>query len=386
MKELIRQTVIEGKNGAVFNKLIQLGRQRDNIQKLILDFFGPDNARQSVKDRQVRSEFNLQISVPVVCYFLELLKNNENSKYNLGFKDIFKGVYPSDRVLNHFSNHFGFRVEDIEWNYDKTFISNIVERTFDSLVGKISVVLSYYGCDIVLLSGRPSSLKPLSDLFYKYCAVSPNRLITMSDYKIGTWYPFQDGRGYFKDAKSIVAVGAMIGNYASSRGSLGGFSLNLSELYAKMGSTAEYFAKTEKSDPFITPGIHSVSLNIAEIPSKFWCRQLDTPNYPTRPFYKLSFNFGQLKSHVISRYSVNENDEKAIKLYLDQERERLIRLAPFTVQIDRENYPLDKETLNLISIVDKNGDNHPVKFFSLQVQSMAEDENYWLDSGEFINL
>ncbi len=101
----------------------------------------------------------------------------------------------------------------------------------------------------MLLSGSPTSLKPLSDLFLKYYAVSPNRLVTLNNYRIGIWYPFQNGEGYFKDAKSIVAVGAMIGNYASTRGSLDGFSLDLSELIKKMRPTTDYFAKSENDRP-----------------------------------------------------------------------------------------------------------------------------------------
>ena len=46
----------------------------EDFSKLILDFFGEDNARQSISDRQIRSDFNLQVSIPVATYFLELLK------------------------------------------------------------------------------------------------------------------------------------------------------------------------------------------------------------------------------------------------------------------------------------------------------------------------
>jgi hypothetical protein len=358
-----------------------MSKSPEDIQRLILDFFGPNNARQSVKARQIRSEFNLQVSVPVVSHFLDLLKENKVEKANYGFTDIFDNLLPSARVLDHFSQHFGFRLEDIRWNYDKSFIAKIVERTFDSLIGKIAVVLAYYGCDIVLLSGRPSSLKPLSDLFLKYYAVSPNRLISMSDYKIGTWYPFQDGRGYFKDAKSIVAVGAMIGNYAFSRGGLEGFLLNLMELYKKMGSTTEYFTETAEGEPFISPDRNNASLEIGEIPKKIWCRQLNTPNYPTRPFYMLDYNIKhipQLSSHHAVGRLVNKD--------LDQELEHLNRQAPFKIRIERESYPMDKETLRLVSVENRNNKDLPINFFSLQVQSMTEDENYWLDSGEFINL
>ncbi|MDR0969257.1 MAG: virulence factor SrfB [Lentimicrobiaceae bacterium] len=190
LKDMIRELVIEGKSAAIPKQLAKTGKS--DISELILDFFAPDNARQSVTDRAIRSEFNLQVSVPVVSRFLELLNEDKIEKATLTFDDMFANNKPTDRVLEHFSKHFGFSVKDIQWHYDKETISKIVVSTFDTLVGKIATELSYYGCDIVLLSGRPTSLKPLSDLFLKYYAVSPNRLITLNSYRIGTWYPFQD--------------------------------------------------------------------------------------------------------------------------------------------------------------------------------------------------
>ena len=240
--------------------------------------------------RQIRSEFNLQVSVPLVTHFLELLRNNKVEAATLNFDDIFSENRPTERVLEHFKNHFGFSIKDLQWHYNKEIISKIVESTFDTLVGKISTVLSYYGCDIVLLSGRPTSLKPLIQFIFKYYAVSPNRLITLNNYRIGTWYPFHDGKGYFNDSKSIVAVGAMIGNYAATRGSLNGFSLDLSELIKEMKPTTEYFAESEDGNSFITPEINKAIIKVFQLPLRIWTRQLDSIKYPTRPFYLLDFN------------------------------------------------------------------------------------------------
>jgi hypothetical protein len=382
LKDMIRNLVIEGPYAAIQKQLTKSGKK--DITKLILDFFGKDNARQSVTDRQIRSEFNLQVSVPVVSHFLELLNENKVEKATLTFDNIFAGNRPTQRVLDCFEKHFGFKVEALQWNYDRNTVSNIIESTFDALAGKISTVLSYYGCDIVLLSGRPTSLKPLSDLFLKYYAVSPNRLITLNSYRIGTWYPFQNGKGYFKDAKSIVAVGAMIGNYAATRGSIDGFSLNLSELIEKMLPTTEYFAKSENDGPFITPEMNSAIVEVSQLPLRIWTRQLNSPSYPTRPFYTLDFNVCKIEERIQSR--LNDDDRRRIKDAVDREIERLRNLSSFKFNIVRENYLEDRETLEIESAEDCNYEDLPVAYFSLQVQSMSESKNYWLDSGEFVNL
>jgi len=383
LKNLIRKLVIEGQYAAISNYL-EKATNSDGA-RLTLDFFGKDNARQSVTDRQIRSEFNLQVSIPVVTHFLEILRENKVEKATFTFDDIFIDTKPTERVLEHFEKHFGFSIKDLNWQYEKGITTKIVESTFDSLVGKISTVLSYYGCDIVLLSGRPTSLKPLSDLFLKYYAVSPNRLITLNNFRIGTWYPFQNGKGYFKDSKSIVAIGAMIGYYASTRG-LDGFFLDLSDLISKTLPTTDFFAKSENDKPFLTPELNNATIDVSQLPLRIWTRQLNSPKYPTRPFYLLNFNEEFIKERIKIKSGLHGSDRKAINDALIGEQERLRKLSPFKIRFIRESYSEDKESLIIESVVDRNNEDLQISYFSLQVQSMSETENYWLDSGEFENL
>jgi hypothetical protein len=384
LKNIIRRIVIEGDEAEIPNQLRK--NPATDFSKLILDFFGEDNARQSISDRQIRSDFNLQVSIPVATYFLELLKENKVGEATLGFDDIFSQTKPTDRVMEHFSKHFGFSITEINWRYSKEKISKIVESTFDSLVGKISTLLSYYGCDIVLLTGRPTSLKPLSDLFFKYYAIAPNRLITMDNYRIGTWYPFQNGKGYFNDSKSIVPVGAMIGNYASTKGSLDGFSLDLSELIHEMKPTTEYFSKSETEVSFLSPEANNAIVDVSQLPLRIWTRQLDSTKYPTRPFYQLDFNEGKIREKIIEKFSLSTNDKTQINDLVVKELERLRVLSPYKIRIVRENYFEDKESLKIEAIEDRNQNELPLSYFLLQIQSMNESDTYWLDSGAFNNI
>jgi len=384
LKNLIRKLVIEGQYSAISKQLEKISIAEGS--RLTNDFFGKDNARQSATDRQIRSEFNLQVAIPVATHFLEILRENKIEKATLAFNDIFSINQPTERVLEHFVKHFNFSIKDLQWHYDKEIISKIVESTFDTLAGKISTILSYFGCDIVLLSGRPTSLKPLSDLFLKYYAVAPNRLITLNNYRIGTWYPFQDGKGFFRDGKSIVAVGAMIGNYASTRGSLDGFSLDFSQLIKVMRPTTDYFAKADNENAFITPELNSAKIEISQLPIRLWTRQLNSSKYPTRPFYMLDLNEEKIKERMINRLGLDETDNNAINNAVDYEMERLRNLSPFKFNIIRESYFEDKEKLIIESVEDCDQNQLPIANFTIQIQSMNESENYWLDSGEFDNL
>ena len=91
LKRLVHQLVVEGSYSPVEKKLKLLGQTSEQISKLNNDFFGGDNG-MSIPNRRLRSDFNLQISVPVVLRYLELLRQNAEDEI-LAFNDIF-GNHP----------------------------------------------------------------------------------------------------------------------------------------------------------------------------------------------------------------------------------------------------------------------------------------------------
>jgi hypothetical protein len=386
LKELIHRLVIEGKYSPIEKKIRAAGH---NPVELMQPFLGTDNG-VSFRNRQLRSDFNLQVSVPVVSYFLELLKENKVESRIFSFHDIFGNNPPTQSVLNHFKSHFGFEIESLQWLYERKVVAAIVEKVFDSLVGKISSLFSYYACDIVLLSGRPTSLKPLSDLFLKYYAISPNRLKSMNDYRVGRWYPedkrypFIDGNGKFINPKSIITTGAMIGQMAEN-GGLNGFSLNLKELKNKLLPTTNYFGKLneqlEFTDTIISPENNLATIEVSSLPFRIGVRQLNIPAYPSRPFYTLDFDDYKLEDRIKGRLE-DENDRNAVQSSMNAEKQKIRCKMPLYVTIERDKNE-DIEQLHIEEITDREGNSVSKNFFSLQVQSISEVENFWLDSGIF---
>jgi hypothetical protein len=386
LKDLIHQLVIEGKYSPIEKRLKGLGKK---MIELMQPFLGTDNG-VSFRNRQLRSDFNLQVSVPIASYYLELLKQDKNESLILSFSDIFGENPPTQSVLNHFKQHFGFDFESLQWQYERKVVSAIIEKTFDSLIGKISSLFSYYACDIVLLSGRPTSLKPLSDLFLKYYAISPNRLKSMNDYRVGRWYPedkrykFIDGNGKFINPKSIITTGAMIGQLAEN-GGLNGFSLNLKELKEKLLPTTMYFGELNEQLEFIktiiSPENNHVTIEVSSLPFRIGTCQLDISAYPSRPFYTLDFNDYKIEDRVKGRLD-DENDINAVQSGIEAEKQKIRRNMPLKVTIERDKNE-DMELLRIEEIVDKDGNTVSKNFFSLQVQSMSEVKNFWLDSGIF---
>ena len=389
VKELIQQLVIQGKYSPIEKKMRSMGVSENVIIEKNNDFFGGDTG-MSFKNKQLRADFNLQVSVPFVSLLLEFVKQNKAESKILSYGDIFKDDLPPKNVLIHFNQHFGFEFESLEWLYEPKVVSSIIEKTFDSLIGKISSLFSYYECDIVLISGRPASLKPLTDVFLKYYAISPNRIKTMNDYRVGKWYPedkrykFIDGNGKFTNPKSIITTGAMIGHIAENEG-INGFKLNLKDLKEKLVSKTNYFGKLnnqfEYLETFISPENNRNTIDVFTLPLRIGVRQIDVSAYPNRPFYTLDFNEFKLEDRVKGRL-VDENDFNALQVGIKAEKDKILRSMPLKIMINRELNE-DIELLRIEEISDRDGNSINVNFFNLQVQSMTEVDDFWLDSGIF---
>lgn len=383
LKELVHQLIIDGPHSILAQKIKENGGDPVTIMQ---PFLGTDNGI-SFTDRKLRSDFNLQVSVPIVSTFLEMIKMGADAT-TMSYNDLLGNNPPTTAVLEHFAKCFGFRLEDIQWSYDPSIISSIIEKTFDTLIGKISSLFSYYKCDIVLLSGRPTSLKPLSDLFLKYYAISPNRLKTLNDYRIGRWYPqdkdfpYIDSDGYFLNPKSIVTTGAMIGCLAEN-GGIEGFSLDLSELKAKQLPTTNYFGTLDENleykDTIISPEIMNSKVSVTSLPMRIGVRQIDASSYPTRPFYVLDFNDLVIDDIVRGKFD-DDVLENTVAKEIENKKEEIKSKYPLSIEIVRD--PDDLEHLFMDNISSENGDINR-KFLRLQVQSMSEIQDYWLDSGLF---
>lgn len=320
---------------------------------LIRDFFGHDSAMMSFKDRISRVDFNTQISVPIAQKMMDLLRLRRPSKV-YSFNDIFPSLKPSRHLLDHFENHFGFRFEELSWRFEPEQINAIVRATMEPLMKQLSILLYAYNCDILVLAGRPTSIDAIPDLFIKYFPLAPDRIIRLNDYRVGNWYPFADGQGYFYDQKSVVAVGAMVGYMASTDG-FNGMVLDFTEMIRKMKSTANYIgfynSKTQQvKESLLTPAKSNVSATVGVFPAFLGCKQFDSPLYQARPLYGI---YSQAKTN-----------------------------SPLRITFAR-SYQDDRETITIEEVSDIQGNTIPKSAVELIQQSIVDDGKHWLDKGEF---
>lgn len=335
----------------------------------IHNFFGKDKALMDYKDRIMRQDFNVQVSVPMGLKMLDMLRLGRKSMM-LRYEDFFADLQPASFILEHFNKHFSletngktyvdFDFKKIVWNFDEAGLTSIIITKIEPLMRQLAIVLNRYNCDIILLAGKPTSLTAITDLFLKYYPTSPNRLIRLNDYRVGEWYPFADGLGYFKDQKSLVAVGAMIG-YLSSNGGIKGFHMDMTHMKKDMVSTANYIglynAVNQKiAEALLTPDQNTAVFEVHGFPLFIGCKQLVSQFYQARPIFALNLAAG------VDLHSVS---------------------LPLKVSVVR-NYSIDKEELRIVSAIDAMGKQFSMQKLSFGVQSLASDGAYWLDKGEFV--
>ena len=382
LQVLIKNIIIEGDDAILSQHLMKQGCSKQECHQRLFRFFADDNNSMTFESRMMRRDFNVQVSVPVMYSFLDMLSHGEHYR-ELTYDDLFTQSPPSQAVLDAFRATMGCELSEVVWTYDREVVSRYVQGSMDGLVETLTTLLYAHDCDLVLLAGRPSLLPPLRECFLKYFSVSSNRLVTLGNYRMGVWYPFSDENGYLHDTKTLVPVGAMIGYLASRAGGLNDFSVDLSDLGNSLTPTTNYFVRVRaasKESCFITPDNPQGVLQVNSFPVYIGSKQYDNTTYPPRPFYVLDIDNASILSRINKREDLSKEQQYR---QLQLERERLLSQGPFVVTLERDNGEEEKERLVVASVENVSGMQLNVSDFSLIVQSLNDPDCYWLDSGAF---
>jgi len=89
-------------------------------------------------------------------------------------------------------------------------------------------IIDAYDASFVLLAGKLSEIPIISDRLKLYLPTSPDRIVNMSNYSTGNWYPFsKDGK--ISDPKTTVSIGLSISDIAKNATHARGLSVNINE-------------------------------------------------------------------------------------------------------------------------------------------------------------
>lgn len=378
-------------SGVITAKLQSMGV--NGISDKMHHFFS-DTQNMGNKEKRMRKEFMIQVLLPIANFLLDKLQKGKDEK-PYTYSNIFCSNKPSESLMNFFEQQMGFRFEELIIRYSPKFLNEIIRRVFEKNMRKWAALFHAYKCDIVLISGRPCSIKQIQNMIKRLYPTAPNRLVSMSNYRVGSWYPGSTDIGHFKDNKSMVAVGALIAHLAEN-GCLSHFRMDTESLKKKVLPTTEYIgiinAQTGTLDNIITPEINGAYKELAALPISLGTKQFDVDGYPANLLYVLKFNEKNIRKVAIENVKKqsglpSETPEKAIapdKIAMEMEtiKFRMRRHSPLRFRLERE-YHEDKEFVKIDSVEDSERNDLSTKFFELALQTWSEDTTNWLDTGIF---
>ena len=120
-------------------KDLSFAEYRQNIK----NFFGKDYNGQTVADRVLRKNFNIQYSIPLMCYFLELLKRGCKD-CNVRYVDVFADCPPNASVISEFKEKLGIDITRLTWRFERDAICTIVRKEIEPLLKKVATIMYSY--------------------------------------------------------------------------------------------------------------------------------------------------------------------------------------------------------------------------------------------------
>ncbi|HEX4411067.1 MAG TPA: virulence factor SrfB [Xanthobacteraceae bacterium] len=386
LREIIRQMLIP----AIGRHLEACGVRE--AREFLVDRFGSDRASMAEQDKHLRRQYVLRILKPAGLALLAAYESAQPSQLKLAATQTIGQLVsrgrPHDtslqgRIVDYVdaaAQEWGatnFRVTDVEVPIDFDQIRVAVEATLGDVFDNISEAIHHFDCDAVLLSGRPTRLPATIALFINKLAVAPDRVVPLSDYPPGDWYPFGGSSRFpIGDPKTATVVGCMLCSLAERQ--ITNFTLYTHRL--AMRSTANYIGVLELDGKL--PAANVLFTNVPKdestkapqeakvawfAPTPIGFRQLPIERWVATPLYRIK-PVGGLPAQGM---------ERPISITLERELpEELADYADKNFSADEAK----KEELRILEAVTRD-DATVTRSFGLVLDTLGSENGYWLDTG-----
>lgn len=262
-----------------------------------------------------------------------------------------------------------FTLATIELVADADAIAAVITASLGGVLADLCEVVHRFGCDWLLLSGRPSRLTAVVDAVLAKLPVPAHRILSLDGYHVGQWYPFRDPAGRISDPKTTSAVGAVLSILAEGR--LPGFLMRTSRF--AMRSTVRFVGRME-----VTGQVKDANLVLADLNPD---RAQDAPGFKLTLNAPMFLGFRQLP---VERWN-------ASPLYAVEfaNPDTVARLAlPLTVSVERAEHDPDdaesevkREEFKIAEILDAEGTPLRPSDVVMRLQTMKAEAGYWRDTG-----
>jgi len=361
----------------VFPSLLEAVRKAGaaNPEELLARLLGGNRGDQPESERTLRKQFANQVALPLALRMMHRYEAADptagNEAIALRFADVFDPrMWPHEKVIAYLeeavraAGGHDFRLDKVSFETNTLAVDTTVRRTIGQVLSDLCEVIYLYDCDYLLVSGRPCRLPAVRAAIMAKLPVLADRIITMHNYKVGNWYPFRAVSGRLTDPKTTAAVGAMV--CALSEGQLYKFHLRSRDLGMK--STARFVGQMEQTGRIKQENVLFADLELEDrktrlpeatfdfyAPIFIGFRQLGVERWPATPLYRVNFAHPQ------------DARNKAL---------------PLKVTLERATDE-DEQDFRITDVTDAQGNPLPRSTALLKLQTLKDDEGYWLDTGIF---
>lgn len=365
--------------------LPQIGQDLTNkgvadAKALLMRTLGQDQGGQAESERHLRRVFVGTILEPLALAVLGAYEQIDETRRGEILAASVGGILGGtdthlQRAIAYFETAAAaagardFHFAEVPLSVDAQRVDSVIVSVLGPVLANLCEVVWSYDCDVLLLSGRPSRLRAVTDIVLAKSPVPPHRVIGMHRYRVGDKYPFRDAANRIEDPKTTAVVGAALSVQAEGR--LRNFTLRTRELV--MRSTARIIGKMDnngqirKTSELLTnldldgPPAEDVSFTVSfQSTTQIGFRQLPCERWTATPLYMMEFT----------------NPENAQNLDL-----------PLKVTVRRKDIegddddPAAREDFRVEEISDARGDTQPQQVVRLRLQTINDQDGYWRDTG-----
>ncbi|CAM1364532.1 virulence factor SrfB [Tenacibaculum xiamenense] len=336
--------------------------------------FGYNMGNMPASHKIYRKQFANQIATYCAYTAIDHVTNNESNRKKT-LREVFQNYSkPKNNLIPYIESIVKNRCQletfdlmDVVIDFDSHHINYAISDVIKPVILQLTKLIAVFDCDLLLLSGKPSNLGIVRELFEKSLVLSPDKIVNFGNYKFGDWYPFANF-GEVKDPKTTVCVGALIA-FLSTINKLDGFTIDLKQL-ANIQSTANYlgvlgtnFTAIKNEKIIFRKNGFEGAFKFFGTPIAIGMRQLSAEEWISTPMYVFGFK-----------------DDHHKQLFSKEEYQ-----YPFTVKIRRSEENIEELLTEEIEIIDKNGlEVDAAGYFNLLFKTLPDHQEYWKDSGSFL--
>jgi hypothetical protein len=346
----------------------------------------------SEPEKNLRAQFALQVLKPIGIHILNLseklsILEAQNKIIDITWHDVFKNkTLPRPEVIEYIAalipknnSKTDHQLRNLVFDLDMSSVANTITTTIEPYINDLGEIIKLYDCDYLVLSGRPSCLPAIHSCFFKNPAVLPSRIITMSNYNIESWYPFETLNGKILDPKTTGVVGAVLSTI--SEVNIQNFHISIKEL--NPSTTIKFIGLLGKGKDhhimnknILFNGIDLENARQKDLydsikfasPLYVGFRQLNLERWKATPFYLVNFS----SQEAIDRSQKNQLPYE-IKFSYQRQFDNINDLDSGGVE----------SILKIEEITSMEGNSIPLSDIELQFKTMTEDFGHWLDTGLF---